>query len=71
MVSSLVNRENSQLRKVYVDSKTSSALVRTLLCLEALIEDLLGEGYDFLLTSRFQSNSLERQFGQYRQKSGF
>ena len=71
MVSSLVNRENSQLRKVYVDSTTSSALVRTLLCLEALIEDLLGEGYDFLLTSRFQSNSLERQFGQYRQRSGF
>ena len=40
--------------------QTSSALVRTLLCLASLIEDLLGEGYDFVLTLRCQSDPLER-----------
>ena len=51
-------------------SQTSSALVRTLLCLASLIEDLIEEEYDFLSTSRFQSDPLERQFGQYRKMSG-
>ena len=51
-------------------AQTGSALVRTLLCIASLIEDLLGEGYDFVLTSKFQSDSLERRFGQYRQMSG-
>ena len=50
--------------------QTSSALFRTLLCLASLIEDLLGEGYGFVLTSRFQSNSLERRFVKYRKMSG-
>ena len=40
--------------------QTSSGLVRPPLCLASLIEDLLGEGYDFVLTSRFQSDPLER-----------
>ena len=70
MGSSLANRKNSQLRKVYVDRQTGSALVRTLLCLASLIKDLLAEGYDFVLTSRFQSDRLERRFRQYRQMSG-
>ena len=35
-----------------------------------LAEDLLSEGYDFGLTSRFQSNPLERRYGQHRQMSG-
>ena len=39
-------------------TQTSPALVRTLLCLSLLIEDLLGEGHGFVLTSRFQSNPL-------------
>ena len=51
-------------------AQTGSALVRTLLCLMLLIEDLLGKGYDFVLTSRFQSDPLEKQFGQYQQMSG-
>ena len=51
-------------------AQIGSALVRTLLCLALLIEDLLGEGHDFVLTSRFQSDPLERQFGQYQQISG-
>ena len=36
-------------------SYTSDALHRTLLCHAALIEDLLSEGYRYVLTSRFQS----------------
>ena len=56
--------------KFTLTSQTSSALVRTLLCLASLIEDLIEEEYDFLSTSRFQSDPLERQFGQYRKMSG-
>lgn len=33
-------------------SQTASAFVRTLLCHAALIEDLLTEGYNFVLTAR-------------------
>ena len=51
-------------------SQTASAFVRTLKCHASLIEDLLAEGYDFIMTSRFQSDPLERRFGQYRQISG-
>ena len=36
----------------------------------ALIEELLDEQYRYILTSRFQSDSAERRFGQYRQMSG-
>ena len=38
--------------------------------LPALIEELLDEGYRYILTSRFQSDPLERRFGQYRQMGG-
>ena len=51
-------------------AQTSSALKRTLRCHASLIEDLLSEGYDFVLTARFQSDPLERRYGQYRQMSG-
>ena len=51
-------------------AQTSSALLRTLFCLASLIEDLLGQEYDFVLTSRFQIDPLERRFRQYRQMSG-
>jgi hypothetical protein len=51
-------------------AQTSDALRRTLRCHAALIEDLLSSGYDFVLTSRFQSDPLERRYGQYRQMSG-
>ena len=50
--------------------RTCSALTQTLRCTAALIEDLLGEGYTYVLTSRFQSDPLERRFSQYRQMSG-
>ena len=43
--------------------------MRTLLCHASLTEDFLSEGYDFVLTSRFQSDPLERRYGRYRQMS--
>ena len=49
---------------------TSKAMIRTLRCQACLIEDLFADGYDFILTARFQSDPLERRFGQYRQMSG-
>ena len=51
-------------------AQTSSALKRTLRCQAALIEDLLSDGYEYVLTARFQSDPLERRYGQYRQMSG-
>ena len=51
-------------KKFTLAAETGSALVRTLLSFGSLFEDLLGEGCDFVLTSRFQSNLLERKFGQ-------
>ena len=65
-----------QLRKVpnceefTLSAQTAAALIRTLNCHASLIEDLLNDGYNFVLTGRFQSEPLERRFGQYRQMSG-
>ena len=59
---------NSQ--KFTLTAQTSAALIRTMRCQAALIEDLLRDDYDFVLTARFQSDPLERRFGQYRQMSG-
>ena len=40
-------------KKFMLTAQTSSAIVRTFFSLASLIEDLLGEGYDFELISRF------------------
>ena len=40
------------------------------MCQASLIEDLLSDGLKSVLTARFQSDSIERRFGQYRQMSG-
>ena len=56
--------------KFTLTSQTASAFVRTLKYHALLREDLLAEGYDFIMTSRFQSDPLERRFGQYRLMSG-
>ena len=53
-----------------LSSQTNAALVRTLRCHAALIVDLLSEGQQYVLTARFQSDPIERRFGQYRQMSG-
>ena len=68
--------QNWQEKKIYncekftLTSQTASAFARTLKCHASLIEDLLAEGYNFIMTSRFQSDPLERRFGQHRQMSG-
>jgi hypothetical protein len=50
--------------------ETAAAAARTALCQAALAEDLLEEGFHYVLTSRMQSDPIERKFGQYRQMSG-
>ena len=45
-------------------------MIRTLRCQSSLIEYLLTEGYEFVLTNRFQYDLLEKRYGQYRQTSG-
>ncbi|XP_065643145.1 uncharacterized protein LOC136074776 [Hydra vulgaris] len=69
----LNKRKNTKIpnfEKCTLSPQTSSALQRTLLCQVSLIEDLLEDNYKFILTARFQSDLLERRFGQYRQMSG-
>ena len=51
-----------------LSKQTCEALQRTLLCHATLIEDLLADDFD--LRSRFQSDPIERRYGQYRQMSG-
>ena len=46
---------------------TAKAVIRTLRCKASLIEGLLDDQYDFILTARFQNDPLEKRFGQYRQ----
>ena len=48
----------------------SSALIHICKCQAALIENLLREGYKYVLTARFQTDPLEKRYGQYRQMSG-
>ena len=35
-----------------------------------VIDELLNDGYDFILTARIQSDPIERHFSQYRQMIG-
>ena len=65
--------QESQLpgsQKFTLTKQTSSALITTLQCTAALIEDLLNEEFQYVLTARFQSDPLERRFSLYRQMSG-
>ena len=50
--------------------KTSSALINTLRSQAMLIDELLNDGYDYILTARLQSDPIGRRFSQYRQMSG-
>ena len=50
--------------------QTSYALVTTLRAQVLLVEELLDDGYDYVMMARFQSDPLERRFSQYRQMSG-
>ena len=47
--------------------QTFSALVTTLRAAAALTDDLLIEGFEYVLFVRFQSDPIERRFSVYRQ----
>ena len=47
-------------KKFTLTAQIDSVPGRTPLCLALFIEDLLGEGYDFVLTSRFQTLSCRK-----------
>ena len=51
-------------------SQTTKALMTTLRATAALAYDLLNEGYEYVLTSKFQSDPLERRYGNLRSMSG-
>ena len=50
--------------------QTGKAIVVTLRAQASLIEDLLQEGYNYVLTARIQSDPLVRRFSRYRQMNG-
>jgi len=60
----------SNSEKFTLSKQTSDAFVVTLRCTASLIEDLLREGYSYVLTARLQTDSLELRFSKYRQMSG-
>ena len=60
----------SNTPKFCLSKQTCNALIRTLRAQACLIEDLFDEGYEFVCPRKFQSDPLERRFGQYRQMSG-
>ena len=66
-------RNGSVCNQVFVENllllSKLSALIQTLKCTADLIEDLLQEGFDYVLISRLQSDPLERRFSKYRQMS--
>ena len=62
--------QGSKSQKITLTAQTSEALIITLRCTASLIEDLLKEGYKYVLTARFHSNPLELRFSRVRQMSG-
>ena len=51
-------------------AQTGKAMSFTLRSQAMLIDELLDEGFLFVLTTRLQSDALERRFSRYRQMSG-
>ena len=60
----------SGCNKFTLTAQTSNILITTLEGTACLLEDLFSEGYQYVLTSRFQTDPLEKHFGKYRQMSG-
>ena len=60
----------SGCNKFTLTAQTSNALITTLEGTACLLEDLFSEGYQYVLTSRFQTDPLEKHLGKYRQMSG-
>ena len=57
-------------KKFTLTKQTFSALVTTLRATAALTDDLLIEGFEYVLLVRFQADPIERRFSVYRQMSG-
>ena len=53
--------------KFTLTAQNSSALIITLEGTACLLEDLFSEGYQYVVTSMFQTNPLEKHFGKYCQ----
>ena len=51
-------------------TQTASALTKTFRSQALLIDELLSDGYSYVMTSHLQSDLIERLFSQYRQMSG-
>ena len=54
---------------IYPHQTNLSCFLKTLRCIANLIDDLLNENYDYILTSRFQSDPIEHHFSKYRKMS--
>ena len=61
---------SSSTSTLCLSKQTADALLRTLRSQSLLITALLEEGYEFVLTARFQTDPLERRFSRYRQMNG-
>ena len=57
------NKRVPLFKQFTLSLSTANALIRTLRCQASLIEDSFDDGYDFILTARFQSDPLEKRFG--------
>ena len=57
------NQHISNAQKLTLTAQSNDALVRTLQCHTVLIDDSLSNGQEFVLTTRFQSDPIERRFG--------
>ena len=64
------NQQISNAHEFTLTAQTNAALARTLRCHATLLDDILRNGQEFVLAARFQSDPIERGFGQYRQMSG-
>ena len=53
-----------------LSKQTANAFVLTLRSQAKLIQDLLSEGYEYVLTRRLQSDPIEHRFSRYRSLSG-
>ena len=54
----------------YADCSNLQCTINHIVGTACLLEDLFSEGYQYVLTSRFQIDPLEKHFGKYRQMSG-
>ena len=57
-IGSRIGKKIPNCEKFALTSQTASSFLRTLKCHAWLTEDLLAEGYDLIMTSRFQSDPL-------------